>query len=366
MQPNQQPLIFDGAGNLLLTGIKSQNGNWSINSQGNSVFQNMSANTINLNGVDLQTTINKLATTASLYGGTWQPLTYQNGWADLSTTDPKLQVRLLNDNAKSLHIVGSMHVGTYTDGTTIATLPATNYYPANNVSIPVWISYSTAPTGFYASGFPGRIAVDSDGTVKCWDIAQTGGVPIACIANGVIPLDAITGSSSPAPVQYTKQYPATFSATYQQDGTNRGLAECYQGYYSSTNGNQWSVIGFNAAQIQSDLTGATINSIQLYLHNKFWYYNAGGTAVVGWSTINTGNGNQSYSSVTPDQTQQSFSYGQSLLFNISGNIGTAFQNGSAKSIALGQGPTTSQTYYGYFEGYNDGSSPPYLEIVYTK
>ena len=64
------------------------------------------------------------------------------------------------------------------------------------------------------------------------------------------------GGGNPT-TQYTTTYSCNASATYQQGGGNRSLSQCYQGYYSGTNGNQWSLIGFPYTTIASDLSGAT-------------------------------------------------------------------------------------------------------------
>lgn len=368
MQPEQQPFAFDPSGNLIIPGIVGPNSTWSINKFGNSVFQNVNAQSITLAGNDLQGIINNLVTADQLTGNPWVALTYQNGWADLSTTDPKLQVRFGNDN-RTLHICGSMTTGTVSDGTVVATLPNSSYYPANNISFPVWVQYTTAPTGFYANGLPPRFDVESNGNVRCWDLSQTGGVPNRCIINGTIPLDAITGSSPPPPVKHVNTYNSTGTASFMQDGTNRGSfsnGHAYQGYYSSTNGNQFSITTFPASTIQSDLSGATITKTEVFLNNLFWYYNSGGTAVVGYSSISNISGNVNYSNVTPNVNSFSgWGYGASQWVTVNNSIATAFQNGTAKSIALGQGPSTDHIYYGYFAGFGQ-SGAPQLRITFNK
>jgi hypothetical protein len=368
MQPNQQPFAFDPTGLLIIPGIVGPNSNFSINQNGDAVFQDVNTQTITLGGTDLQTTLNDLVTNEQNKGGSWVPLTYQNGWGDLSTTDPKLQIRK-DPSGRLLYICGSMSVGTLTDGTTVANITDTTMRPANNISFPVWVHYTTAPTGFYANGLPPRFDVESNGNIRCWDINQTGGVANQVIINGTIPLDAITGSSPAPPSTFTKTYSCTGTQAFMGDGTNRGSyssGHAYQGYYSSTNGNQFSIITFPYATIESDLSGATITKTELYLDNLFWYYNSGGTAIVGYSSITNISGNVSYSSVTPNVNSFSgWAVGASKWVTLSNTVGNAFKSGSAKSIALGQGPSTSQTYYGYFAGYGQ-SGAPQLRITYQK
>src|SRR5690606_2069491 len=101
--------------------------------------------------------------------------------------------------------------------------------------------------------------------------------------------------------QYTKTYNSTNSNAFQGDGDNRGTTELYQGYYSSTNGNQFSLIAFDDAQIRSDLSGATIIKVELYLRNRHFYRNAGGDALIGTHNQSSVSGDHSVSQVLDDR-----------------------------------------------------------------
>lgn len=169
-----------------------------------------------------------------------------------------------------------------------------------------------------------------------------------------------------SPVQsYTKTYACNESASYQEDGSNRGISDCYQGRYSATNGNQYSMIGFDDAQIRSDLTGATINKVELYLNNNHFYSNSGGNAIIGTHNQTTLSGTHSSSQITDNIQATHFDLGQAKWITIPNSIGTALKNNTAKGIALGPGPSNSQSYYGYFAG-NGQSGEPQLRITYTK
>ena len=182
--------------------------------------------------------------------------------------------------------------------------------------------------------------------------------------------DVSTGTAPPS--QFVKTYSANGSASYQGDDDIRsGIDECYQGQYSSTNGNQYSVILFPYSTIATDLTGATIDKVEVYLNNNHWYNNSGGTAVIGYHNSATTPASFTYPSSTDNVTQASFTYGQAKWVTVDDSIGTAFKNGTAKGILLGKGQTaggtlsTSKTYYGYFAG-NGQSGEPQLRITYTK
>ena len=174
-----------------------------------------------------------------------------------------------------------------------------------------------------------------------------------------------SGGGGTTPTQYVKTYAANASASFQQDGTNRGVAELYQGRYSATNGNQFSMIGFPYSTIQSDLSGATINKVELYLDNVHFYSNSGGKAIIGTHNQTSVSGNHSSSQINANLSSPTFTYGQAKWVTLPNSIGNAFRDNTAKGIALGPGPSTSQTYYGYFRG-SSQSGKPQLRITYTK
>jgi hypothetical protein len=165
--------------------------------------------------------------------------------------------------------------------------------------------------------------------------------------------------------QYTKTYSAVWTASYQGDGDNRNVAECYQGYYSSTNGNQYSLIGLPYSTIQADLSGATVLKTEIYLNNNHFYSNSGGTAYVGTHTYGSEPATASLSNVSERLDSEPFSYGQAKWFTVTNTIANNLKNNSAKGIALGPGPSNSQSYYGYFAG-NGQSGEPQIRITYQK
>lgn len=171
------------------------------------------------------------------------------------------------------------------------------------------------------------------------------------------------------PVQtYTKTYNTIGTHVFQGDGTNRDATASgymYQGYYSSVNGNQFSIINMDYTTIAADLAGATITKTEVYLKNVHWYYNSGGTAIIGYGAFNAGSGSYTYSNVTADVTESSFSLGQGQWVTVNNSIGNAFKSGAAHSLAIGKGPSTSLQYYGYFAGYGQTGAPQ-LRITYQK
>src|SRR5690606_33117207 len=149
------------------------------------------------------------------------------------------------------------------------------YDLAFNVNTPLFLG-SAAGTDLhiavFVSGNVSGFTLQASSTIPCWLWVEDTGPYFA-------PGSWDAGS---APVQqYVKTYTSTNSNAFQSDGTNRGTEELYQGYYSGTNGNQFSLIAFDDAQIRSDTSGATINKIELYLNNNHFYQNSGGDALIG-------------------------------------------------------------------------------------
>lgn len=212
--------------------------------------------------------------------------------------------------------------------------------------------------------------VNNTAGLQCVGPDQSGGTPGSRIyvedCGDIVTYSDFAMGSGSTPVQtYTKTYSANESASYQQDGSNRGVSSCYQGRYSATNGNQFSMIGFDDAQIRSDLSGSTITKVELYLNNNHFYSNSGGNAVIGTHNQTTLSGTHSSSQINDNLQQTHFDYGQAKWITIPNSIGNALRDNTAKGIALGPGPTTSQSYYGYFAG-NGESGEPQLRITYTK
>lgn len=164
---------------------------------------------------------------------------------------------------------------------------------------------------------------------------------------------------------YTKSYGATWTRSFTGSGGYNSYygSHLVQGYYSSNNGNQRAMVGFNDAQIRSDLSGASILSATLTLYSTWWYYNAGGTAVIGTHASSSA---PSTFSGTPDRLRSSSwpkSYRRTV--NLGTTIGNDFRTGAARGITLGPGPTTSHEYYGKFAGVGE-SYAPVLTIKYSK
>ncbi|WP_433860137.1 hypothetical protein [Streptomyces kronopolitis] len=166
------------------------------------------------------------------------------------------------------------------------------------------------------------------------------------------------GSTTPPVQKYTKTYSATWSGSYANRGAYNSYwgNSCYQGYYSSTNGVQASLIGFPSA-LGTDLVGATIIKAEIYLYFDHWYSNSGGKAV-----IKAHKHTSRPSAFSSDSESKTISWARNEGKWV--DITTVFDSTSWRGIALDPN-STSSTYYGRARGYGQ-TNPPKLRVTYTK
>ncbi|MBK3644486.1 hypothetical protein JHN46_27945 [Streptomyces sp. MBT33] len=166
------------------------------------------------------------------------------------------------------------------------------------------------------------------------------------------------GTADPPVVQYTKTYSAIWSGSYAARGSYNSYYgnSCMQGYYSSTNGMQASLVGFSSA-LGTDLSGATIQKAEVYLYFDHWYNNAGGTAV-----IKAHSHTSRPSTFSSDAESKSVSWAKNVGKWV--DITSVFDSTKWRGIALD--PNNSSTaYYGRARGYGQ-TNPPKLRVTYTK
>jgi hypothetical protein len=159
------------------------------------------------------------------------------------------------------------------------------------------------------------------------------------------------GTPPPDPVPGSKTYSLTDGAAYGGSGSLHSSTQMYQGYYSSTWGNNRSAIMFPYTTIAADLAGKTITGCTLTFKTQFSYYNAGMTVVIGTHNTAATSAPSTWGGVTGEKTNRvqkaSCSAGHTYTVSLGTTIGKEFQAGTAKGIVFGPGPSTSKTYYGY-------------------
>lgn len=403
MQPSMFPLPFDAQGNLILTGIHAPDGSWSLDANGHLVVHDITLNAgdtetaITIHGADIDPelynrkergliALTTLTGTTAAYNGT--PILF--GKIVIPNLDPTRQYAIGGSAVhfdKQTTVTGftRLTLNAYLKYDADATTADSNFWQeqwlSDSASASDWIVNfrhpfnDTSPGGTDAHiSFYFSTNVSNTAGLVCNDVTPGSRIYVEDVGEVVDYGSFNLGTGAPPVQTYTKTYSANGSASFQDDGTNRAgfdSGHCFQGYYSSTNGNQYSMITFPYATIQSDLSGATITKTELYLNNLHWYNNSGGTAVIGTHNQTSVSGNHAYSQVTDNINQVSWSLGQAKWVTLNNSIGNAFKNNTAKGIALGKGQTgggtlsNSHTYYGYFAG-NGQTGEPQLRITYTK
>jgi len=394
MQAQMFPLPFDSQGNLILTGIHAPDGSWAIGQNGDAAFNSITvaqATGMVVSGVDILSTLENRPSGLEAYDiiqsgtdtaqiGTTETVAFR------CTTSNVYNVRIYRFMLKC-HIVPDAALGMdiiiryTTDGSTPTTASAElmrlrkRFDSINGEDVVLFKYYSPAAdyTGL-------RFAIccqTSSGNVHILQTSSTRPLEFGwedvgldlVVGNGKLAqISKSSGSPDPDPgTQFVKTYNSSDSNSYRSDGSVNTAAagRMIQGYYSGTNGNQFSLFTLPYTTIQSDLSGSTINKVEVYLNNVSWYYNSGGTAVIGTHTYGTVTGNADYANVNPNISQAGFSVGQAKWVTVSNSIGNALRDNTAKGIALGKGPSTSKTYYGHFAGFGQ-SGAPRVRITYTK
>ncbi|MEX3625171.1 hypothetical protein [Viridibacillus arvi] len=166
--------------------------------------------------------------------------------------------------------------------------------------------------------------------------------------------------------KYTTTWDSTWTQTYRSTGDkrtdDRGGKLCQGDSGLDPWGINRSLAGFG--NIKSELSGAVINDVKLYLRSEHWWYYAGGTVVIGYhdhSSVPT-----KFSVSKSDAKRQKFdSRGQAQWIDMPIALGEGIRDGKYKGISIYIN-STNKDYYGIFNGAKDGSYKPKLKITYTK
>lgn len=171
--------------------------------------------------------------------------------------------------------------------------------------------------------------------------------------NGVI-----VAPTPPAPEKknYTKTYEATGWRSYRSDGStyNYQTSRMYQG-----NSPAVGALRSNAVfpSMISDLSGATITSVEAHFYFDHWYYPQGGTARIHLHS-DVGGVNDTIAPQTYAVQSGNWKPGSGRWVKIPSQFWNGFKNGDYTGVGLG-GTTTTQ--YGYARG-----SSTRIRIKYSK
>jgi hypothetical protein len=202
---------------------------------------------------------------------------------------------------------------------------------------------------------------------KLADIVDTD-APIPTDSGGhVISKPAPSKPPSRTPTKHTKTYNAVWSRTFDGDNgvTWDDSKFCYQGRYDSNRGNTRSLVGFNWQQIKNDLSGASRISAKLGFYVNHSYSFGGLTVVIGGHGYKTKPSSWADASVDQNQQRVHANLHQRKTVSLTSHLANGFQTGKYKGIAFGPGPSTSLSYYGFFNGVTQ-SSKPSITFTYYK
>lgn len=174
-------------------------------------------------------------------------------------------------------------------------------------------------------------------------------------------ITSVSATPPAAPKQYTKTYLCSGSASYRSDGTKRtDTTDLVQGY-SSYNGDGSAVVC--VPSMTADLSGATVQKIEVYAYANHWYYNAGGTALIKVHGYSAPPG--SSPSMTTAVSSASWPKPGGRWVTLPSSLYAGFKSGTYKGFGFGPSGGSNLQYYGRFNG--DGQPyEPRIRVTYTK
>lgn len=207
---------------------------------------------------------------------------------------------------------------------------------------PLWAPSGLVCTLFGAEGLPALMYVEDVGP----NIPDTG------------TFNSGGGTTTPPKRQYETTYSAAWSGSYANRSSYNSYygSKMLQGYYSSTNGLQSSLVGF-PGQLSTDLAGAVIDRVEVFLYFDHWYSASGGQAVIRGHSHSARPG--TFSSDSKSLTV-SWARNEGKWVDVT----SIFTSASMRGIALDPNNSAS-TYYGRARGAGE-EYPPLLRVIYTK
>lgn len=169
----------------------------------------------------------------------------------------------------------------------------------------------------------------------------------------------------------TRRYQAVWSGTYNSNGQLRPYLDIYQGKDANTpnDGNRRSLIGF-PTQIKTDLAGAQIHSMKLFLHSSSAAMASNSQVRIGaHGAINRPNNYISEGTVVRVERMGKWYWnrGQTRWIPLPKDSWDIFKfDDGYKGIFIGPWYSDSTNQFIGFHGAGKGSKSPVLEIIYTK
>lgn len=176
-----------------------------------------------------------------------------------------------------------------------------------------------------------------------------------------------TAAGGSAPQQYTKTYTSTWSREWSAQGIVNGT-QLVQGYYYDNYGDWRSLFGFDYPTIASDLSGATINRVELFLYCSNSINNDGGYARIRSDTLQSPPGNNIYPvNVSNTRWLQKFPKPGSVWIDLGVAVGNEFKSGATGSFAIDATDVARNNVDAiWLNSATNSANKPALRITYTK
>lgn len=168
----------------------------------------------------------------------------------------------------------------------------------------------------------------------------------------------------PTPTETTVIFTASGSASWANgnlitgSGTYTDAGMMYQGPAA---GSQKTASFWFSTSDLNKLSGKTITSAYIYVKNRHFYYNAGGTADFDTHAYQ---GPTKPSASGTNAFSQQFSYGEGKWIPLTATVYNGLKAKTITGFSIGIGATDNPGDYSYFDGATK-SAPPKLKITYT-
>jgi hypothetical protein len=168
---------------------------------------------------------------------------------------------------------------------------------------------------------------------------------------------------------YTKTYNCEWSAIYDGAGNKLNGENDYVFVAGNSGLDYKSAFAFDSSRIQTDLSGATVLDVDLYMYMYATYNNNGATAVIG--KHDAANEQSTWAGITGKSSdlkrESNWKPGTGKWVDL-GDASfpySAWANGNTKGILLGPAPSGNTDFVTYFRGVAN-SKRPVLRIKYKK
>ena len=158
----------------------------------------------------------------------------------------------------------------------------------------------------------------------------------------------------PAPKRYKKTYSSTSFHTYNANDTNAGTPDVVQGLYAGGPSRLRRRGGWKFPSFTNDLSGATVEKVEMYIYMNHSYYTAGSTVNVATHSGNISNSLKSFRQIT------GWKRNTGRWITLPSSLYNGFKNGSYKGV----GVISTNSYAEQYARFNGSGAK--IRITYVK